>query len=146
PEVWSYELFEIYLPTVRQTKVLDYSTDYESFDGRKNYAADTTGGYYTVRLAILEKLKQMKRQASAAVIRVITEEYTLPLGVWVTREATRKTLAKNRITFADDKLMLNYAQTLLKNKFGLDITRILKESKLLNTVKKQKKLNTFLTE
>lgn len=145
PDVWSYELFEIYLPTVRQIGMLDYSTDYETFDGRKEYAADTTGGYYTVRLAILEKLIQMKRQASALVIRVITDEYTLPLGVWVTREATRKTLAKNRITFTDDKLMINYATTLLKNKFGLDITRIIKESKLLNTAKQQKKLNTFLT-
>ncbi len=143
PEIWSYELFEMYLPAFRQTKMLDYSTDYESFEGRKNYAVDTTGGYYTVRLAILEKLKQMKKQASALVIRVITDEYTLPLGVWVTREATRKTMAKNRITFADDKLMINYAVTLLKNKFGLDITRIIKESKLLNRVKKQKKLNTF---
>ena len=39
---------------------LRYSTDYENYYGRKEYASTTAGGYYTVRLAILEKLKEMK--------------------------------------------------------------------------------------
>lgn len=143
PEVWSYELFEIYLPNYHKTQLLDYSTDYESFDGRKNYAVDTTGGYYTVRLAILEKLKQLKRQASILVIRVITEEYTLPLGVWVTREATRKTVATQPLMFSDDKLLLTYAHIFLKRKFGLDITTIISTSKLLHAIKHQKKLSAY---
>jgi len=49
PEIWSYELFETYLD--RQVnpwsqKGYMYSTDYESFEGRKNYAEETAGGYY----------------------------------------------------------------------------------------------------
>src|SRR3990167_2488329 len=79
PEIWSYELFE--------TPVSDpehFTTDYEFYEGRKNYADNTAGGYYTVRLAILEKLNEMKKQASVLALRFITGDYTLPLGVWVT--------------------------------------------------------------
>ena len=145
PEPWSYELFEISLSNFQKTNELDYSTDYEFFDGRKQYAFDTTGGYYTVRLAILEKLSDIKRQAAVVAIRVITDEYTLPLGVWVTREASRKTVASKPIIFSDEKLLTQYAEIFLKKKFGLNIDRILRESKILNLIKRQKKLNTFFS-
>src|SRR3989344_1144721 len=94
PEVWSYELFETYVPqNWNFSRPLRYSTDYESSYGRKEYAFGTVGGYYTVRLAILEKLKEMKKQASVLALRFITDEYSMPLGVWVTREAARKTMS-----------------------------------------------------
>lgn len=145
PGVWGYELFEISLPSFQKEKVLDFSTDYENFNGRKEYAFDTSGGYYTVRLGILEKLLSIKKQASVLAIRVITDEYTLPLGVWVTREATRKALANKSISFSDDKLLLKYAELFLQKKFGLNISRILNESKLLKERRLQKRLSAFLT-
>ena len=36
----------------------DFTINVNNF-GRKDYASNTVGGYYTVRLAILEKLKEI---------------------------------------------------------------------------------------
>ena len=136
PHNWSYELFETSLETKGTT------TDYESFEGRKNYAQNCVGGYYTVRLAVAEKLKELKRQNSVLVLRFITNEYTLPLGVWVTREATRKTLSNKPIKFASKELMLTYAKNLINKKFGFDISDILNQSLVLKGLK-QKSLNMY---
>ena len=145
PDVWSYELFETYLPKASWniTNTIQFSTDYEGFYGRKDYAENCVGGYYSVRLAIAEKLREMKRQASVLTLRFITGEYALPLGVWVTREAARKAL-KKPIKFASKELMLNYAKLLVKKKFGYDIENLTKHSILLKDVGKQKKLMSFL--
>jgi len=145
-EFWSYELFESYLPKAgwNLTNKMDYTTDYEGFFGRKYYAENCVGGYYTVRLAIAEKMKKIKRQASVLALRFITGEYAVPLGVWVTREAARKTLNNKPIRFSDKKLMLTYAKNLIKKKFGVDIGFLLKDSFLLKELGKQKKLSVFM--
>lgn len=137
PDLWSYELFELNLST------MGVSIDYESFKGRKNYAFNCTGGYYTVKLAIAEKLKQIKRQSSVLALRFITDEYTLPLGVWVTREASRKALQEKPIKFSSKELMLKYAKLLIKKKFGYDITEYFNNCWFLKNVEKQKKLYNY---
>ena len=145
PEVWSYELFETYAPpnwNFNQTP--RFTTDYESIYGRKNYAEETAGGYYTVRLAILEKLKEMKRQASVLALRFITDGYTMPLGVWVTREATRKSVNSKPIEFSSKELMLEYARKLIKRRFNHNVDYLLNSSKLLKNIKQQKKLVNFI--
>ncbi|MBI2660057.1 hypothetical protein HYX07_02755 [Candidatus Woesearchaeota archaeon] len=145
PEIWGYELFETYAPpNWNFGKPLRYSTDYESYDGRKDYAGNTAGGYYTVRLAILEKLNQMKRQASVLALRFITDEYTMPLGVWVTREATRKSMSSKPIEFSSKELMLEYTRKLIKRKFSYNADYLLNASKLLKSIKYQKKLERFI--
>jgi hypothetical protein len=147
PEVWSYELFETYLGyriNPWSKKGLFYSTDYEGYEGRKNYAEECAGGYYAARLAIVERMHQQKRQQSALVLRFITQEYNVPLGVWVCREATRKSLASSPLTFASEEEMLNYAQQLIQNTFGFDIQPLLNESKLLTHKRQQRKLSAFM--
>lgn len=139
PREWSYELFEIYV----QPNKLEYSTDYEEHSGRKTYAEQCAGGYYTVRLALAEHLAELKKQQTAIVIRFITNEYVLPLGVWVTREATRKSLESAPIKFASKELLLTYAKNIAKKKFGLDIEPLLEKSKLIK--EKQEKINKFFT-
>ncbi|MBU0457171.1 MAG: hypothetical protein ABH824_00720 [Nanoarchaeota archaeon] len=146
PEVWSFELFEMYLdhkinPWSRAGNF--YSTDYESYEGRKTYAEECAGGYYACRLSILEKMKYLKRQGCCLALRFITSEYNLPLGVWICREAARKSLKEKAISFSGQELMLKYVKSLIKNKFGFDLEIILKESKLLNNKKVQKKLAEF---
>ena len=66
PNVFSYELFELYLPgsSWNPGKEIKAATDYENFDGRKTYASDTAGGYYASRLPILEYLESIKKQNS----------------------------------------------------------------------------------
>ncbi|HLD89273.1 MAG TPA: hypothetical protein VI894_03630 [Candidatus Nanoarchaeia archaeon] len=142
PGMWGYELFEMYLPSAGNNSV-NYSTDYEDWKGRKNYAENCAGGYYSVRLAILEKLMSLKRKGSVLALRFITDEYSMPLGVWVTREAARKALACKPIEFSDKELMLKYTDEFVKKKFSFDANKILSQSKLLNNLKVQKKLADF---
>jgi DNA repair protein NreA len=146
PEVWSYELFETYLnnpvnPWSRSGYM--YSTDYEDYGGRKRYAEETAGGYYACRMGILEKMKEVKRQGACLALRFISPEYNIPLGVWVCREATRKSLLTRPLVFSDEKLMMQYAKTLIKNKFGFDLDLLLGKSKLLKNKKEQRKLSEF---
>ena len=146
PEVWSYELFETYLhkpvnPWSRRG--YRYSTDYEGYEGRKKYAEETAEGYYAARLPVLEKMKNKKRQYSCLTLRFISEEYNLPLGVWVCREAARKSVAEKPLTFASEESMLQYAKELIRSKFNFDLGLLLSESKLLKEKKEQTKLSTF---
>ncbi len=138
PEVWSYELFEMYV------KNPNYTTDYESYHGRKNYAEATAGGYYTVRMGILEKLRGLKRQCSVLALRFITDEYTMPLGVWVTLEATRKAMNNKPIEFSSKELMLEYVRKLVKRKFNYNVDYLLSVSKMLKYLKQQKKIIQFI--
>ena len=138
PRLWSYELFEAF------AKGDDYATDYESFSGRTYYADNTAGGYYAARLPVLEKLIQIRRQASVLVIRMITDEYTTPLGVWVVREAVRKAVQSKPIEFASKELMLRYAELLMTRKFGYKhSTKIISSSELLASLK-QTTLSSFV--
>lgn len=145
PEIWSYELFETYIPANWNfSKPLRYETDYEYYDGRKGYAFGTVGGYYTVRLAILEKLREMKRQASVLALRFITDEYTMPLGVFVTREAARKSVNNKPIEFSSKELMLEYASKLVKKRFNYNVDYLLDASRLLKNINQQTKLKKFI--
>lgn len=139
PEVWSYELFEMHISNQKH-----FMTDYEPYEGRKYYAENTAGGYYTVRLAALERLNEIKKQGSVLALRFITGDYTLPLGVWVTREAARKSMQSIPIEFSSKELMLEYAKKLIRKKFGCDLEIQLKQSLLLKNIGQQSKLIKFI--
>ena len=146
PETWSYELFESYLPKAswNMTSELAYMTDYEPYAGRTDYADNCQGGYYAARLPISEKMKELGFQSSCLCIRIITDEYSVPLGVWVVREAVKKTMDNAPIEFADRDLLIRYASLIAEKKFGVRIDKILGESVLLQKLKTQKKLSSFL--
>jgi hypothetical protein len=145
PGVWSYELFESYVgkSVWHQSDSFDFMTDHEFYKGRKDYAQNCAGGYYASRLGICEKLDALKRQGTVLCLRFITGEYSVPLGVWVVREATRKALNSKPIYFADKDLMLNYARLMIKKKFGVNLDVILKQSYVLKEMKQQMKLSMF---
>jgi DNA repair protein NreA len=145
PDAWGYELFEMYAPRAswNTTDKVQYTTDYEGYGGRKTYADNTAGGYYATRLPILEKLKQTKKQGNVLALRFITGEYSVPLGVWVVREATRKSLQSPPLNFASKELMLEYAKKLAKKKFGINLDEILKKSIILTKLKTQIRLTNF---
>ncbi|MBW2968389.1 hypothetical protein KY362_07965 [Candidatus Woesearchaeota archaeon] len=138
PNCWSYELFE----TVVGERT-SFSTDNEFYDGRKTYADNTAGGYYATRHAILEQLAKMKRQASVLALRFITNEYWAPLGVWVVREATRKSVTSKPFEFGSKELLLKYATAFAKKKFNFDITPLIRQSKLLDNLNRQSRLKDF---
>jgi len=147
PEVWSYELFEMYSPKAswNVSDSFQFTTDYEDYYGRKNYASNCAGGYYSVRLAVLEKLREMRRQGAVLVLRFITGEYYAPLGVFVTREAARKSLSSKPIEFSSKELMLEYCRKLVRKKFGYNVDSVLGSSLLLKNMKEQRKLSGFIS-
>jgi hypothetical protein len=146
PGIWSYELFEIYAPKASWniSSTVQFSTDYENYEGRKSYAEQCAGGYYAARLPILEKLKEIKKQATILVFRFITGEYSMPLGVWVVREATRKSINQKPLNFGSQELMIEYARKLSNKKFGIDLDTVLSKSIILNKLKTQKNLMNFI--
>lgn len=133
---WSYELFEMYV----KPGELQFSTDYEPHKGRTKYAEQCAGGFYSVRLAVAEQLARDKRQCSVLALRFITDEYLLPLGVWVTREAARNALTNKPVSFGSRELMLTYVKKLCIKKFGVDVSLILNKSLLL----RQRTLKNYL--
>ena len=145
PDAWSYELFETALPDsiMNQTQQIYTTTDYEDYYGRKSYANNTIGGYYAARLSLLEELKNLKKQASCLLLRYVTSEYSMPLGVFVVRQAVRKAISSEKYEFTNKKDMLNFARKLILNKFNYDINNQLRESKLLDKLNKQIKLSNF---
>ncbi len=146
PGPWGFELFETYAPTNKAKKSYGnkFTTDYEMFAPRKNYAENCTGGYYSVRLAVAEKMRALKRRGMVLAIRVVEDYYAIPLGVWVTREAARKALNNKPIEFSDRELLLRYARYLLMKRFSLDTAEIEKKSVLLGFSKEQKSLADFI--
>ncbi|MBT4257651.1 hypothetical protein HOD88_00510 [archaeon] len=145
PNVFSYELFELYLPgsSWNPGKEIKASTDYETFSGRKNYAKNCAGGYYASRLPILEYLNSIKRQASVLVIRLETASYWASLGVWVVRESVRKALNNRKLNFLEEGELIEGCKKVSMIKYGYDVNKILKKSKLLLGLREQSKLSEW---
>ena len=145
PNVWSYELFELYFPgsSWNPGNKMKASTDFESFSGRKSYASNTAGGYYASRLPVLEYLDKERKQASVLVVRLELPSYWASLGVWVVRESVRKALKNKKLEFADLKELTDSSEKIGMIKFGYDPKKILKTSKLLEQVKTQTNLGKW---
>jgi len=145
PNVWSYELFELYLPgsSWNPSKEIKAATDYENFDGRKDYATSTAGGYYASRLPILEYLEKIKRQASVIAIRIELPSYWAALGVWVVRESVRKALNKRKLDFRSMDDLIESARKIGMIKFGFDSEKIIKRSRLLENLRTQTHLGKW---
>ena len=145
PGVWSYELFELYLPgsSWNPTKEIKASTDFEGYGGRKSYAFNTVGGYYAARLPILEYLNKIKRQASVLAVRIEGPSYWASLGVWVVRESVRKALEKKAMVFESQKDLIENSKKIGKIKYKFDYEQIFKKSKLLKQLKTQTSLRKW---
>lgn len=144
PNVWSYELFELYYPgsSWNPGKDMTAATDSEFFEGRKSYASNCGGGYYAARLPIIEYLNSIKRQAGVLVIRLETPSYWAGLGVWVVRESVRKALLQ-KMKFESKEELLKSAEKISKIKYDFDPEIIYKRSKILDFYKTQKNLGEW---
>jgi len=144
PNVWSYELFELYYPgsSWNSSKEIKAATDFEFYSGRKNYASNTSGGYYATRLAILKYLNKIKRQASVLVVRLETPSYWASLGVWVVRESVKKALNRE-MEFNSREELINSAKKIAKIKYNFDFSFILNKSLLLKKIKEEKRLQEW---
>jgi hypothetical protein len=62
---------------------------HEGYEGRTGYVEETAGAYYASRLAVLEHLESVGRQAKCLVLREVSDDYWAPVGVWQIRESVR---------------------------------------------------------
>ena len=146
PDIWSFELFELYLPgsSWNLSSEIKASTDYENYHGRKDYASNTQGGYYATRLPILEYLSQIKRQASVLVIRLEKPTYWASLGVWVVRESVHKAFENRSMKFKDKEELLLSTKKISEIKHQFNPEEIFKKSILLKDIQAQKRLGDWI--
>ncbi|MFX0150232.1 MAG: hypothetical protein ACFFAJ_05590 [Candidatus Hodarchaeota archaeon] len=111
-------------------------TDYEGPQGRKTYATNTVGGYYAARLAVQEKLVNMRRKAAVVAFREVGKGYAIPLGVWQVRENMRRALNKAHRRFTD----LNEALSFIAERLSIPMRFYFKKSPILS----HKTLDEFL--
>ncbi|SDJ97314.1 hypothetical protein SAMN05216226_11357 [Halovenus aranensis] len=93
PGNWEFELVELKAPGSiwNPNPDGDYylAADYESYEGRTGYVEETAGAYHASRLAVLEHLDEIDRQATCLVVRHASDGYWAPVGVWQIREGIR---------------------------------------------------------
>ena len=107
PQRWEYEQLEAWVPNTFWTFGMTEARiigEHETYTGRSDYAIREGGGYYAVRLGALEKLHQLKRQATVLVFRETTPEYFLCVGVWECRENVRNARKTGVFSTLDEAL------------------------------------------
>ncbi|MDG7044616.1 MAG: hypothetical protein JRN19_05250 [Nitrososphaerota archaeon] len=93
PDNWQFEMLESWLPFFgRQNTDTTIAADHEGYFGRSAYASNIEGAYYAARLAILEYLRRIRKQAGGIVLMEVDRNWTTSLGVWRVREGIRRAL------------------------------------------------------
>ena len=141
-EVWAPNtLWNISLDGKNRNLKPQIMTDFEFYNGRKSYASNITGAYYAARKSVCEYLYKIRRQARVLIFREVSGGYVVPLGVWVIRETV------NNAMFTTDPIKLDNFNDAIKKMaegFMVDYKYWKKSSKLINFIKTQKTLDTFL--
>ena len=108
--------------------------------GRKKYAFNVTGAYYTARLAVCEYLEKIKKQAYIIIFREERPEYNAPLGVGILRELSRDAFSKQPEKFDT----IQQALTQMQSRMKLPIQQFIEQSILLKEYKQQTRLNKWV--
>lgn len=150
PGKFIYEMNEVWAPNTLWNISLDgrnhnlkpqIMTDFEFYRGRKSYASNITGAYYAARKSVCEYLYKIKRQARVLIFREVSGGYVVPLGVWVIRETVNNAMWTSQPTILDN---FNDAVKTMAEGFMVDYKYWKQSSKLINFIKTQKTLDTFL--
>ena len=141
PDKFSFEVLEAYMPGSlwNIASGTSLSQDFERFSPRKYYADSVTGAYYTMRLALCEYLKKIKKQAYCIVFREERPEYYAPLGVGILRQLAREAFSKQPEKFNTISEALQQSQTRLK----LPVEVFTSKSVLLKEYKQQARLGNW---
>jgi hypothetical protein len=138
PTAWQYEWSEAFLHVLGNEELV-YS-DHERFAKKTDYSP-LGGCYYSCKMAVLEALASMKRQAGVIVLREALKGY-VPLGVFNVRENVRSALLQPSAEFEDLPAALSH----LGEKFVLPMERFRSEGTLLQEMlhQRQSRLQEFL--
>lgn len=118
PTAWMFELLEGWL---RYPEDSPYA-DHELHFGRADYAENTGGAYYAVRLSVARHLERIGRQAGAIVFFEVGRGW-IPLGVWRFREVTAAALEGRYERFGDLREALEHIAPLLEIPMGRYLSR-----------------------
>ncbi len=141
PRSWSYELVEAWCPGTLWNpygKRTFMVSSHEFYGGRRKYA-EIGGCYYAARLAVSEKLVEMKRQAEVIVLREAQPDYIMPVGVWHVRENVRNAMRSEPLKFDTEMEAVNYALS----QFHIRRDAWFKGSTLLQRFAYQRRLEDF---
>lgn len=140
PRTYSFELIEAWMPrAVWSGDEIWVGSDHETVSGKKGYST-LAGGYYSARLAALEYLFSIHRQASIFIVREIRPQYWAPLGVWVVREGVRRALNRDPEHFSS----IEEALKCMSMRLETHESRWRPEAKLLDEIKCQRTLDHFI--
>lgn len=136
-----FELIEMWLPRSvwvggGPTQIV---SDHEDWRSKTKYSL-LGGGYYATRLAVLEYLHRIRRQAMALAVREISPSYWAPLGVWVVRETARRALGGEPHRFDTVEEAIKF----MAHGFKVQKSRWVAESVLLRQLLEQRKLEQFM--
>ena len=137
PYSWHFEMVETWLKGAFWASEPSIMVDYEGPRGRKGYASQITGAYYTARLEVLDHLQRRRRQAACLIYREITDEYWAPLGVWVIGETVKNALKKKPLIFEDPDFAVRFVTRRVIGKTWHT------KSKLLKQYKTQKRIEDY---
>lgn len=130
PANWEFEQFEAWAPNTLWTMAYSrpaINLEKEGYGGRSEYAIKEGGGYYAARLAALEALNEMRRQAGVVIFREIYEGYIMPVGVWEVRENVRNAFRNQPAKFGTLKEALSHISMKLK----IPMAEYIKRSEIL---------------
>lgn len=90
PHRWIFEMEEAWYT---EKGDVGFGVDSEDANGIDHYPS-IAGAYFAAKLGVAEYLKKKKRQAGVLILREISPEYAVPVGVWQVREAIRAAMSK----------------------------------------------------
>jgi hypothetical protein len=132
PGKWEFELVELKAPGSIWNPDPEGSyymaADNESYEGRSEYVDETSGAYYASRLAVLEHLEEIDRQATCLVIRHASDGYWAPVGVWQIREGIRHAFEEGEPAVAES---FHGAITQLESQLPVSLSDLRRKSKLV---------------
>ncbi len=114
--------------------------DYEGYWGGRDDYPSIGGCYYAARIAVLEALRSMRRQAAVILWREIYPGFNLPIGVWWVRENIRAMLNGPYERFYELNDALRYVAGFLK----LPISTWVSRSYVIRVLTRQSSLVNWL--
>jgi hypothetical protein len=141
PDAWSYEAYEAWYPKTlwnpSETHI-NIITDWEGYNGRSTYAS-MGGCYYSGRLAVMEHLIKIRRQAKVFIFREAYPDYIVPVGVWQVRENCRNAMKQTPQLYNS----IDEALKRVMSRLSIPLEKWIESGPLLRQTLTQRKLTEF---
>jgi hypothetical protein len=141
PDTWCYEAYEAWYPRTlwnpSETHV-SIVTDWEGYNSRSKYAS-MGGCYYAGRLAVLEHLTKVRRQAKVFILREAYPDYILPVGVWQVRENVRNAMRQPPLAYDT----MGEALERVMSRLSIPLEQWLQAGSLLRYTLQQRKITDY---